>query len=153
MGNLPLYRRNSITHNDELCQRYGQETDIFTTTDHIAPDVGMKSMNRIRWFCLCFECSVAACYVVNQLSSNRSLVRLEAHSSKLGIIDAVCINCNKRFKSIRAVSMHLRITGTRHAVNIINHGYYDKKTGLREINRWVLSQSSNFNSRQEFFMT
>ena len=73
--------------------------------------------------------------MVNQLSSNRSLVRLEAHSSKVGIIDAVCINCNKRFKSIRAVSMHLRITGTRHAVNIINHGYYDKKTGLREINR------------------
>jgi hypothetical protein len=77
---------------------------------------------------LCFECSVAACYMVNQLSSNGSLVRLEAHSSKVGIIDAVCINCNKRFKSIRAVSMHLRITGTHHAVNIINRGYYDKKT-------------------------
>ena len=61
---------------------------------------------------------------------NRSLVRLEAHSSKVGIIDAVCINCNKRFESIRAVSMHLRITGARHTVNIINHGYYDKKTGL-----------------------
>ena len=73
--------------------------------------------------------------MVNQLSSNRNLVRLEAHSSKVGIIDAVCINCNKHFKSIRAVSMHLRITGTRHAVNIINHGNYDKKTGLREINR------------------
>ncbi|MGA9154144.1 MAG: hypothetical protein WBZ36_26475 [Candidatus Nitrosopolaris sp.] len=72
--------------------------------------------------------------MVNQLSSNRSLVRLEADSSKVGIIDAVCINCNKRFKSIRAVSMHLRITGTRHAVNIIDHGCYDKKTGLREIN-------------------
>ena len=65
--------------------------------------------------------------MVNQLSSNRSLVRLEAHSSKVGIIHAVCINCNKRFKSIRA--------GTRHAVNIIDHGHYDKKTGLREINR------------------
>jgi hypothetical protein len=48
MGNLPLYRRNSITHQDDLCQRYGQETDIFTTTDHIAPDVGMKSTNHVR---------------------------------------------------------------------------------------------------------
>jgi hypothetical protein len=78
---------------------------------------------------------MTGCSIVNQLSSNRSLVRLEAYSGKVGFIDAVCINCNKRFKSIRAVSMHLRITGTRHAVNIINHGYYDKKTGLREINR------------------
>ncbi len=67
--------------------------------------------------------------MVNQLSSNRSLVRLEADSSKIGIIDAMCI------KSIRAVSMHLRITGARHTVNIINHGVYDKKTGLREMNR------------------
>jgi hypothetical protein len=72
---------------------------------------------------------MAACPMVNQLSSG-----------KVGIIDAVCINCNKRFKSIRAVSMHLRITGTRHAVNIINHGYYDKKTGLRKMNRGVLNQ-------------
>ena len=77
--------------------------------------------------------------MVNQLSSKRSPVRLQTHSSKAGIIDAVCINCNKRFKSIRAVSMHLRITGARHSVNIINHGYYDRKTGLREINRGVLS--------------
>ena len=68
--------------------------------------------------------------MVNQLSSKR----LEAYSGKVGIIDAMCINCNKRFKSIRAVSMHLRITGARHKVNIINHGYYDKKTGLRETN-------------------
>jgi hypothetical protein len=64
---------------------------------------------------------------LNQLSK-RSSVRLEAHSGKGGDIDALCINCNKRFKSIRAVSMHLRITGARHAVNIINLGYYDKKT-------------------------
>ena len=63
----------------------------------------------------------------------------QASSDK--IIDAICINCNKRFKSMRAVSMHLRITGTRHAVNITNNGHYDKKTGLREIIRSEL----NFN--------
>jgi hypothetical protein len=83
--------------------------------------------------------------MVNQLFSERSSVRLETHSCKVSIIDAVCINCNKRFKSIRAVSMHLRITGARHTVNIIDHGYYDKKTGLREINP-ILNQSSNFKS-------
>ncbi|MGA9152427.1 MAG: hypothetical protein WBZ36_17770 [Candidatus Nitrosopolaris sp.] len=69
--------------------------------------------------------------ILNQLSSEISLVRPEARSGKVGIFDAMCINCNKRFKSIRAVSMHLRITGARHAVNIINHGYYDRKTGLK----------------------
>ena len=62
----------------------------------------------------------------------------QASSDK--IIDAICINCNKRFKSMRAVSMHLRITGTRHAVNITNHGHYDKKTGLREP-LWIEFQS------------
>jgi len=45
----------------------------------------------------------------------RSLLRLETHKT----IGTVCINCNK---SIRAVSMHLGITGARHVVNIINHG-------------------------------
>jgi hypothetical protein len=30
-------------------------------------------------------------------------------------------------------------------VNIIDHGYYDKKTGLMEINP-ILNQSSNFKS-------
>ena len=33
---------------------------------------------------------------------------------------------------MRAVSMHLKMTATRHAVNFINYGNYDKKTGLRE---------------------
>jgi hypothetical protein len=51
------------------------------------------------------------------------------------LIEAICINCNKRFKSMRSVSMHLKITGTRHLVNFINYGGYDKKTGLREKNR------------------
>jgi len=36
---------------------------------------------------------------------------------------------------MRAVSMHLKMTATRHVVNFINYGNYDKKTGLREINR------------------
>jgi hypothetical protein len=55
----------------------------------------------------------------------------ETHSDKVCMIDAICINCNKRFKSIRAISMHLKMTGTRHVINFINYGNYDKKTGLR----------------------
>jgi hypothetical protein len=55
---------------------------------------------------------------MNQLSSGgRTLVGIHIHSDKVRIIDAVCINCNKRFKSMRAVSMHLKMTATRHAVN------------------------------------
>jgi hypothetical protein len=69
---------------------------------------------------------------MNELSSEgRTLVR----THNVRIIDAVCINCNKRFKSMRAVSMHLKMKGTRHAVNFVNYGNYDKKTGLRELNR------------------
>jgi hypothetical protein len=59
----------------------------------------------------------------------------EKHSNRVRIIDAICINCNKRFTSKRAVSMHLRTTGALHVVNFINYGNYDKKTGLREMNR------------------
>jgi hypothetical protein len=40
-----------------------------------------------------------------------------------------------------AVSTHLKMTGTRHVMNFINHGNYDKKTGLKEMNR----PESNFN--------
>jgi hypothetical protein len=58
----------------------------------------------------------------------------EAHSDKVWIIDAVCINCNKRFTSMHGVSMHLKMTGSCHVMNFINHGNYDKKTGL-EMNR------------------
>ena len=64
-----------------------------------------------------------------------SMLLVRTDSDNVRIIDAVCINCNKRFKSIRAVSMHLKMKGTRHAVNFINYGNYDKKTGLRELNR------------------
>jgi hypothetical protein len=73
---------------------------------------------------------------MNELPSDGStLVRVQLHSDKLdlGIIDAICINCNKRFRSVRAVSMHLKITGARHSVNITNHGNYDKRTGLRQM--------------------
>jgi hypothetical protein len=56
-----------------------------------------------------------------------------AESHKL-CIDAVCINCNKRFTSMRAISMHLRMTAARHIVNFINYGNYNRKTGLMEIN-------------------
>jgi hypothetical protein len=71
---------------------------------------------------------------MNQLSSEgTTLVRIQIHSDKVRIIDAICINCNKRFKSMRAVSMHLKMTATRHAVNFINYGNYSKKTGLREL--------------------
>jgi hypothetical protein len=55
----------------------------------------------------------------------------EADSKKIWLIDAICVNCNKRFTSIRAVTMHLKMTGMRHVVNFINHGEYNKKTGLR----------------------
>ena len=74
--------------------------------------------------------------MVNQVpSSERPIVRQEVHFEKVGIIDAICINCNKRFTSMRAVSMHLKVTAARHAVIFINYGNYDKKTGLREMNR------------------
>ena len=65
----------------------------------------------------------------------------EAHSEKVWIIDAICINCNKHFTSMRSVSMHLKMTAARHVVNFINYGNYDKKTGLKEMNRPEL----NFN--------
>ena len=67
----------------------------------------------------------------------RTLVGIQIHSDKVRIIDAVCINCNKRFKSMRAVSMHLKMTATHHAVTFINYGNYSKKTGLRELNHAV----------------
>jgi hypothetical protein len=71
---------------------------------------------------------------MNQLadSEGRTLVRIEIDSDKL-FIDAVCINCNKRFTSMRAISMHLRMTAARHIVNFINYGNYNRKTGLKEI--------------------
>ncbi len=66
--------------------------------------------------------------MMNQPSSQATLARIEVH------IDAVCINCNRRFKSMRGVSMHLKMTATRHVVNFINYGNYHKKTGLGAMN-------------------
>ncbi len=34
-----------------------------------------------------------------------------------------------------SISMHLKATANRHAVNFISYGNYDKKTGLRERRR------------------
>ncbi len=72
--------------------------------------------------------------LMNQLadSEGRTAVGIEKDSDKL-FIDAVCINCNKRFTSMRAISMHLRMTAARHIVNFINYGNYNRKTGLTEI--------------------
>jgi hypothetical protein len=67
---------------------------------------------------------------MNQLSS----ATLDLNSDKVADIYAVCVNCNKRFTSIRAISMHLKVTAARHAVTFSNHGVYDKKTGLRTNN-------------------
>jgi hypothetical protein len=35
--------------------------------------------------------------------------------------------------------MHLKGTANRHAVNFVNRGKYDKKTGLRKRNRYELN--------------
>ena len=75
--------------------------------------------------------SIRIVILMNQLSSDeRTVVGIEVHSDKLWII-AVCINCKKRFTSMRAISQHLKMTAARHFVNFINYGNYDKKTGLR----------------------
>jgi hypothetical protein len=73
---------------------------------------------------------------LTQLPSEvRTIARLEVQSDKIAGIYAVCINCNKRFASMHAVSMHLRVTVRRHSVNFINYGIYDRRTGLKEMNR------------------
>ncbi|MGB6593534.1 MAG: hypothetical protein WBE68_18690 [Candidatus Nitrosopolaris sp.] len=69
---------------------------------------------------------------MNQLVPEaRTIVRLEVQADEVAGIYAACINCNKRFTSIRSVSTHLKGTANRHAVCFYNHGNYDKKTGLR----------------------
>jgi hypothetical protein len=79
--------------------------------------------------------------LMHQSLSEKKLVNVEVPSHEVWTIEAACLNCNKRFTSIRAVSMHLKMTGTRHVVNFINYGNYNKRTGLREANRPEL----NFN--------
>jgi hypothetical protein len=70
-------------------------------------------------------------FMMNQLSSQETLTGIEMHCEEVRTINAICINCNKRFTSMRAISMHLKVTASRHAVNFIHYGNYDKKTGLR----------------------
>ena len=65
-------------------------------------------------------------------SGAKSIVRPDVLSDRAWHLDAMCINCHKRFKSIRAITMHLKLTGTRHSVKIIAHGNYNKRTGLRD---------------------
>jgi hypothetical protein len=86
--------------------------------------------------------------MMNQLSSQETLTGIEVHY-EVRTFDAVCVNCNKRFTSMHGVSMHLKMTAARHVVNFINYGNYDKKTGLREMNRpelnFNLSDKRRFN--------
>jgi hypothetical protein len=48
-------------------------------------------------------------------------------------IKAICNNCSKRFKSMNAFAMHLKMTGARHTVNFIDYGNYNKNTGVRKV--------------------
>jgi len=58
----------------------------------------------------------------------------ESNSDNLSV-NAVCNYCNKRYTSMHSISMRLNATANRHAVNFVNRGKYDKKTGLRERSR------------------
>jgi hypothetical protein len=42
---------------------------------------------------------------------------------------------------MHSVSMHLKGTANRHAVNFINPGKYDKKTGIKQISRSELNST------------
>ena len=65
--------------------------------------------------------------MINQPSSRATLARIEVHYDKTRIIDAVSINSNRRFKSMRGVNLHSKVTATRHVVNFIDYGNDDKK--------------------------
>ena len=62
--------------------------------------------------------------MINQPSSCATLARIEVHYDKARIIDPVSINCNRRFKSMRGVNMHSKMTATRHVVNFIDYGNF-----------------------------
>jgi hypothetical protein len=64
----------------------------------------------------------------------------ESNSDNLSVY-AICIYCNKRFTSMRSISMHLKGTANRHAVNFVTRGKYDKKTGLKERSRSELNST------------
>jgi hypothetical protein len=46
-------------------------------------------------------------------------------------IKAICNNCKKRFVSLRAITLHLKIKA-HHTVKIIEHGKYNKHTGVKK---------------------
>lgn len=56
-------------------------------------------------------------------------------ADRLSMIDARCNKCNKQFKSVRAITMQLKVKGANHAVTFVDHGNYDKNTGLRRMKR------------------
>jgi hypothetical protein len=73
--------------------------------------------------------------MINQTSSQATLARIEVHYDKARVIDAVCINCNRRFKSMCGVNMYSKMTAIRHVVNFIDYGNYDKKGFRNESSR------------------
>jgi len=46
-------------------------------------------------------------------------------------IKAICNNCKKRFGSLSAITLHLKIRA-HHTVKIIEHGKYNKNTGVKK---------------------
>ena len=73
--------------------------------------------------------------MINQPSSRATLARIEVHYDKARVIDVVSINCNRRFKQMRGVDMHSKMTATRHVVNFIDCGNYSKKGFRNESSR------------------
>jgi len=64
---------------------------------------------------------------MNQLLSQETVTEIKVHYEGVRSIDAVCINCNKHFTSMRGVSMHLKMTAARHVLNFINYGNYENR--------------------------
>jgi hypothetical protein len=80
--------------------------------------------------------------MINQPSSQATLARMEVHYDKARIIDAVSVNCNRRFKSMRGVNIHSKMTTACHVVNFIDYGNYGKKRFRNESSRnlkWILT--------------
>jgi hypothetical protein len=75
--------------------------------------------------------------MINQPLSQATLSRIDVHCDKAYIINAVCINCNRRFKSTRGVNMHSKMNATRHVVNFIDYGNYDKRGFRNELSRYL----------------
>jgi hypothetical protein len=73
--------------------------------------------------------------MINQPSSQATLARMEVHYDKARIIDAVSVNCNRRFKSMRGVNIHSKMTTACHVVNFIDYGNYGKKRFRNESSR------------------